>query len=222
MKKLTSIILALVPFILWAHQDRYFTYEYDNVTVRFKTGNLFEEINNAMIIGQYAAQLSDSLDYHKPILLDFIHDYGYTYQGKTFSFLNYGSEKFDHVSYFKQHAVKKNTRVMVSYTDSIERKDEIIVDVITIPSVNRQRTIVLRQFGFDFDITHSLNLLHYAITHNRNLKNNQVLIPCQVTRETCIMNSKPYHDNCLTLLNFVPHQLSTMYFKPKSSEQLIL
>jgi len=102
MKKLTTIILTFIPIIMWAHQDRYYTYEYDNVTVRFKTGFFFEEINNAKIIGQYAAFLSDSMDYDKPILLDFIHDYGHSYQGKTFSFLGYGSEKYDLVSFYMQ------------------------------------------------------------------------------------------------------------------------
>lgn len=147
MKKLTTIILTLLPIIIWAHQDRYYTYEYDNVTVRFKTGFFFEEINNAKIIGQYAALLSDSMNYDKPILLDFIHDYGYSYQGKTFSFLNIGSQKYDWISYFMQ--------------DSKE--------IYTIPAENRQQTIVIRQFGFHFDLTQTMNLLYHAITNKREV-----------------------------------------------------
>lgn len=170
MKKLTTIILTFLPLIIWAHQDRYYTYEYDNVTVRFKTGFFFEEINNAKIIGQYAALLSDSMDYDKPILLDFIHDYGYSYQGKTFSFLNFGSQKYDLVSYYMQDSLEDNVYHMVPFSDSVESIQNVEKEIYTVPAVNGQQTIVIRQFGFHFDLTQSVNLLYHAITNKRKVK----------------------------------------------------
>lgn len=156
--------------IIWAHQDTFYTYEYDNVTVRFKTGHFFEEINNAKIIGQYAALLSDSMDYDKPILLDFIHDYGYSYQGKTFSFLNVGSQKYDLVSYYMQDSVEDNVYHMVPFSDTVESIENVEKEIYTVPAVDRQRTIVIRQFGLHFDLTQTINLLYYAITNRKEAK----------------------------------------------------
>ena len=170
MKKLTTIILTFIPIIMWAHQDRYYTYEYDNVTVRFKTGFFFEEINNAKIIGQYAAFLSDSMDYDKPILLDFIHDYGHSYQGKTFSFLGYGSEKYDLVSFYMQDSIKDNLYHMVPLSDSVESIQNVEKETHSVPAENRQQSIVIRQFGFHFDVTQTINLLYHAITNKSEVK----------------------------------------------------
>ena len=170
MKKLTTIILTFIPIIMWAHQDRYYTYEYDNVTVRFKTGFFFEEINNAKIIGQYAAFLSDSMDYDKPILLDFIHDYGHSYQGKTFSFLGYGSQKYDLVSFYIQDSIKDNLYHMVPLSDSVESIQNVEKETHSVPEENRQQSIVIRQFGFHFDVTQTINLLYHAITNKSEVK----------------------------------------------------
>ena len=156
MKKLATIILTILPLIIWAHQDTYYTFEYDNVTVRFKTGFFFEEINNAKIIGKYAALLCDSMDYDKPILLDFIHDYGNSYQGKTFCFLNFGSEEYNLVSYYMQ--------------DSVEDIKNVVKEIYTVPRIDRQKKIVIRQFGFHFDVTHTLNLIYYAIINKSEVK----------------------------------------------------
>lgn len=155
---------------MWAHQDSYYTYTYDKVTVRFKTGFFFEEINNAKIIGQYAALLSDSMDYDKPILLDFIHDYGYSYQGKTYSFLNFGSQKFDMVSYYMQDSIEDNVYHMVPFSDSVESNQNVEKEIYRVPAVNGQQTIVIRQFGFHFDLTQTINLLFHAITNKSEVK----------------------------------------------------
>jgi len=170
MKKLTTIILALFPLLIWAHQDKYYTYEYDNVTVRFKTGYFFEEINNAKIIGQYAAFLSDSMDYNKAILLDFIHDYGHSYQGKTFSFLSFGSQKYDLVSYYLRDSIEDNVYHMIPISDSVEDIEFVEKEIYSIPAEIRQHTIVIRQFGFHFDLTQTMNLLYYAITNKSEVK----------------------------------------------------
>lgn len=170
MKNLTIIILTIFPIITWAHQDTYHTYEYDNVTVRFKTGFFFEEINNARIIGQYAALLSDSMNYDKPVLLDFIHDYGYFYRGKTISFLNFGSEKYDLISYLLKDTIEANLYHFIPHSDTVDNIANIKKDVYTVPPVNRHKKIVIRQFGFHFDVTQTMNLLFHAITNRKTIK----------------------------------------------------
>jgi len=171
MKKLTTIMLTFVlPIITWAHQDRYYTYVYDNVTGRFKTGYLFEEINNAKIIGQYADLLSDSIDYDKPILLEFIHDYGYSYQGKTFSFLNFGTQKYDLVSYYMQDSIEDNVYYMVPFSDTVESIENVEKEIYTVSAVSGKQTIVIRQFGCHFELTKTINLLYHAITSKSELK----------------------------------------------------
>lgn len=170
MKKLITFILTFFPIIIWAHQDRYYTYQYSNVTVRFKTGFFFEEINNAKIIGQYAAILADSLDFEKPILLDFIHDYGHSYQGKTFSFLNFGSEKYDLIRYYMKDSVETNTYHTVSFNDSIIKNKNVKKEVFTVPAINGKSKIVIRQFGFHFDVKQTLNLLYHAINNKSEVK----------------------------------------------------
>jgi hypothetical protein len=176
MKKLTTIILTFLPLIIWAHQDRYYTYEYDNVTVRFKTGFFFEEINNAKIIGQYAAALSESLDYKKPILLDFIHDYGHSYKGNSYSFLSIGSEEYEVVSYYVQKhdsLLDGNVYHMVP-SDSIEFIKNVEKEVYSVPGFNKKKSIVVRQFAYHFDIRETLNLLSYALTNQSGVQENSL------------------------------------------------
>jgi hypothetical protein len=174
MKKLTTIILTILPLIIWAHQDRYYTYEYDNVTVRFKTGFFFEEINNAKIIGQYAAALSDSLDYEKPILLDFVHDYGHSYKGKTYSFLSIGSEEYEVVSYnvLKYDSLLDEKVYHGVPSDSIEFIKNVEKEVYSVPGFNKKKSIVIRQFASHFDIRETLNLLSYALTNQSDIREN--------------------------------------------------
>ncbi len=172
MKKLTTIILTFIPLLICAHQDRYFTYEYDNVTIRFKTGFFFEEINNVKIIGQYAATLSDRLDYKKPILLDFIHDYGHSYRGNTYSFLSIGLEEYKVVSYYVQKydsLLDENVYQMVP-SDSIDFIKDVEKQVYSIPGFNEKESIVIRQFASHFNIRETLNLLSYALTNQNDVR----------------------------------------------------
>ncbi len=83
LKRMLFLILLLIkPYSVLAHQDSEYIYTFHNVTVRVTSSYLNEEINNAKIIGKYASILSKKLQYKKPIILDFIHDYGNTYNGK--------------------------------------------------------------------------------------------------------------------------------------------
>ena len=47
-------LLSFLPLLCYSHEDAYHLVEYGNVTVRFKTGHYYEEVENAKIIGQYA------------------------------------------------------------------------------------------------------------------------------------------------------------------------
>ncbi len=174
MKKLTIIILTFLPILTWAHQDRYYTYEYENVTVRFKTGFFFEEINNAKIIGQYATALSDSLGYEKPILLDFIHDYGHSYKGNSYSFLSIGSEEYEIVSYnvLKYDSLLGENVYHGVPTDSVEFINNVEKDAYSVPGFNKKKSIVIRQFAYHFDIRETLNLLLYTLTNQSNVREN--------------------------------------------------
>ena len=171
MKKLIIILISIfVPLLIWSHQDKYFTYEYKNVTVRFKTGYFYEEIHNAKIIGEYAALLASNMDYDNPILLDFIHDYFYDYKGKNFSFLNIGSEEYSLLRIYKQeHDSISNNIVnnMIPFSEFtvINSPKVMDKDIEKIPRINRKKKIVIRQFGYHFDIAHTLNILHYAISN---------------------------------------------------------
>nr|WP_169934214.1 hypothetical protein [Nonlabens sp. Ci31] len=49
MKKFVFFILLLSFFNTYGHQDKYYEYSYDNVTVMIKTGHYFEEVNNVKI-----------------------------------------------------------------------------------------------------------------------------------------------------------------------------
>ena len=165
MKKLTTILLIILPLVLWAHQDSFYTYKYDNVTVRFKTGSFYEEINNAKIIGKYTALLCNKLNYNEPVFLDFIHDYDHHYKGKSYSFLSIGSDKYNEVSYYVQSpdSLMKSKVYQMVPIDSIKSIKNIVKEVYTIPGINKKNGINLRQLGFHFDIKETMNLLFYAI-----------------------------------------------------------
>ncbi len=137
------IILTVSPIILLAQQSAgYITHQIGNVTVRFFTGPDSEEINNAKIIGQYAVILSDSMDYEKPILLDFIHEYD-SHHEETSSCLSYGADEYKKVG---KHGY-------------------------TVPSINEKKKIIIRQFGFHFDVAETMKLLYYALNNQSQVQN---------------------------------------------------
>jgi hypothetical protein len=139
------------------------------VTVRFKTGFLYEEITNAKIIGQYASLLCNELKYEEPVLLDFIHDYGQSYMGKNYSFVNFGSDIYSSVNYYRtayDSLIEENVLQMVSYSN-LNEQDQMGLEkmVFTTEPVDSLEKIVIRQFGFHFDVNKTLNLLYYAINN---------------------------------------------------------
>ena len=175
MKKLL-LLFVLLPLLNYAHQDTYHLEEYGNVTVRFKTGHYYEEIQNAKIIGEYAYMLCEKLGYDKQVVLDFIHDYGHTYYGNTFSYISYGRESFTYESYYREDTSSNlhgRTLYPVPYREVIKfDKGEIIKESYESPMTNKKDKIVIRQFGFHFEIKETLDLLHYAVSNINALKKN--------------------------------------------------
>ncbi len=174
MKKYFAIILIFIPLIISAHQYKEFIFVYGNVTVRFRTGLNYEEINNAKIIGQYAALLSDSLNYNEPIFLDFIHNYGNDYQGSSYSYLNFGSDQYKNISHYKKIYEPFESDFAIETIPVSEYKEDTIhffKEEYTIDGIDQFDKIVLRQFGFHFDITETMNLISFAIMNKSQLSN---------------------------------------------------
>ncbi len=215
MKKFILFFFIIFPLFVNAHQDREFIYVYDNVTVRFRTGSYYEEINNAKIIGKYAALLSDSLNYNKPIFIDLIHDYGNYYQGKTYSYLNFGSDQYKGIVHYKKvyesfvSDYSLETIPISEYKDDTLHyvKEEYIID-----EIDHKEKIVLRQFGIHFDITQTMNLLYFAIVNKPQLPN----LTIQDTLSTIVEGS--YY-----ILNSIPQFLidSLKHTTPKSVEKIL-
>lgn len=178
MKKFILLFFFL-PLLNYAHQDTYHLEEYGSVTIRFKTGHYYEEIQNAKIIGQYANILCEKLGYEKQVVLDFIHDYGHSYYGNTFSFISYGKESFTYESYYREDtssSLNSKSLYPVPYRKAIKiDPGEIIKESFESPITNKKNKIVIRQFGFHFEIKKTLNLLLYAITNTSTLEKNSVV-----------------------------------------------
>jgi hypothetical protein len=154
----------------YAHKDRIFTYEFDNVTVKFKTGFKYEEINNARIIGEYASLLCEKMNYDQPVLLDFIHDYGNSYKGKNYSYLTIGTDKYKIVSYYTSvydSTINENVYQMVPHSSINEQSlNGIEKEVYNTNPIDSLEKIVIRQLGFHFVVKNTLNFLYYAISNS--------------------------------------------------------
>ncbi len=177
MKKLITIVFILISLTSWSHSDKDYIYQYENVTVRFRTGFLFEEIENAKIIGQYAALLCKNQNYTKPILLDFIHDYGHYYEGKQLSFLSIDSGNYDWISYY---TLKRDTvfnqivHEGVRLSDTINYQGKLLKEITLIEPINSVDKIIVRHFGFHFEVEHTLKLIKYAIENPDDIKETSV------------------------------------------------
>ncbi len=174
MRKFILIILIILPIVFWAQQSGgYQNYKIGNVTVRFFTGTDSEEINNAKIIGQYAAILSDSMSHEKPILLDFIQE-DYSNHEETSSHSSYGKDKYEIIKYQKleyEPLLDDSAYTIVFYSDINESSENVEKDVYAIPAIDESNKIVIRQFGFHFDLTETMNLLYYALNNQSQVQN---------------------------------------------------
>jgi hypothetical protein len=88
MKSMTKLFLLWLCLVIsvraMAHQDFSITQRYDDVTVRIKTGDHFEEIQRVLISGVLADSLVQQYGYCKPVFIDFEHIYTEEYVSDYF------------------------------------------------------------------------------------------------------------------------------------------
>ena len=107
-----------------AHSDYYLIREFDNVVVRFQSGFDYEEMNKVMIYGQLCSYLADSLQYKKPIYLQFNHTY--TSRPKTDYFISFDngscfqSEKNESFSFSKNVLVVRQVGVKFDSEETLK------------------------------------------------------------------------------------------------------
>ena len=172
MKKLIFLALIILPLTSWGHSDRDYIYQYENVTVRFRTGSLFEEIQNAKIIGQYAALLCKKRSYDKPVFLDFIHDYGHYYRGKNHSFITIGSGSYDWISFYQPEydsIMDQTVYQSIPLSDTINNSKNIEREITEMKPVKAGEKIIVRQFGFHFTIDLILRVITLVSSVSKSL-----------------------------------------------------
>jgi len=88
-----NILLIIVCLLFcqsnFAHTDKIFSFHFNNVTVRFKTGFYFEEVEKAKMIGKAVERLAIEHQFNENILLDFTHNYAY-FKNKNYTFVSHG------------------------------------------------------------------------------------------------------------------------------------
>ncbi|MCH2491121.1 MAG: hypothetical protein MK211_13340 [Flavobacteriales bacterium] len=87
MKKLFLIFnFLMLHQLAFSHETVNVTKDFNNVKVIFTTGYYYEEINKALIIGEYSERLSKKLNFQGKITLWFNHDY--TNDKETYYLIN--------------------------------------------------------------------------------------------------------------------------------------
>lgn len=123
------------------HQDEFYKYKYDNVTVIIKTGYKCEEINNVKIIGQYASILCKEFQFNNDVFLYFDHDYMPKNDSLNPTFL---SLRDDYI--YKIIGLKINELV---------KSDSVFM--------NSKSKVVIQQYGFHYSIQETLELIAFSI-----------------------------------------------------------
>lgn len=78
MKQFLAVLFIIIGCSKsYAQKNVTVSQSFGNIKVVFTTGYYYEEINNALIIGQYAEKLSQKLNFHSPIILFFRHNIGH-------------------------------------------------------------------------------------------------------------------------------------------------
>lgn len=108
-----------------SHQDSWYVMTFDNVRVRIKTGLKCEEIQKSFIIGKLAAQLAKELNYQKPILLSFHHNYIMLKESEDYYYysIKIGNGKYntsDSKRFDKRFGLKKSGIVITQRDDFFE------------------------------------------------------------------------------------------------------
>lgn len=150
--RIPLIILLLFLFTkAFPHQDKFYKYKYDNVTVIIKTGYKCEEINNVKIIGQYASILCKEFQFNNDVFLYFDHDYMPENDILNPTFLSF---RDDYI--YKIVGLKINDLVK---SDSVY--------------MNNKAKIVIQQYGFHYSIKETLQLIEFGVQKLDFIKNYQ-------------------------------------------------
>jgi hypothetical protein len=140
-----TILLLLFSNVCSAHQDFYVTKIFGKVTVTFKTGHRYEEINNAFFIGQYCdAYLSKYTKNDQDVLLYF--DHFYVDKCVPNFFVNYSKGEYTHL-----------------YSNG---SDEI-------KPILKKEGIVIWQIASSFNLFSTLKLLEYSVGNLESIKKTQ-------------------------------------------------
>ncbi len=157
---LLFILLTTVGYV-FAHEDFYATYHYGNVKVRIKTGFEYEEISKVAMLGKLAEKMCEELNYSKPVLLDYVHQY--TGRRKPAFFISYDNINTEYLGWGtsknKNHFWDGNKVVTSEIGDFLEGD-----------------AIVIRQFANKFQSHTTLKLLEYAILNLNHIKATQTRV----------------------------------------------
>ncbi len=149
MRNALFILLVFSFTKVFSHEDSFYKYKYDNVTVIIKTGYFNEEINNAKIIGQYASLLCEESQHKEQVFLFFNHDYYPDDENNNPIFMSYQKNYIYEILGFSH--------------DNKRDYDSILL--------NNEDKIVIQQFGFHYQIKETLELLKFGIENTNILKN---------------------------------------------------
>ncbi len=151
MRTLLIILLLFLFTKAFPHQDTYYKYKFDNVTVIIKTGYHCEEINNANIIGQYASILCKEFQFKNDVFLYFDHDYMPENDSLNPTFLSFINDYIYEIIGLKNNELVKSDSVYM----------------------NNKAKIVVQQLGFHYSINETLELLRFGVQNLDFIENYQ-------------------------------------------------
>lgn len=197
MKFCFFILLFACLFLLHlkaqSHQDSWHVMTFDNVRVRIKTGLECEEIKKSFIIGELAAKLAKELNYKKPILLSFHHNYIVLKESEDYDYysIKIGKGKYDKrysKRFDKRFALKKNGIVISQRDDFFEAGKTLQLLEYAIENVGKLKQSVPASRKLQIPIIASIDSISY-------LKNVPILKKQPSDRVTTFLQTKVYAYN---------------------------
>ncbi|PHI17951.1 hypothetical protein CEQ90_20470 [Lewinellaceae bacterium SD302] len=194
---------------IYCHQDRYYSFNEDNVVVRIKTGFDYEEIRKAEMLSLMISDLAKQMKYPGKIQLDFIHDYVYR--------LN-RSDKF--VSYKRSDIIQNNGDKYLSR--NINNAGLIIRNVNTEvnfeellkfveASINYEAYIKTNQIQYKYDGGHNQWIIYSIsqdqisyIIENTDFKHTLSILSCKYYRGNNGRKSKYFYQD--GIYNFITYE----------------
>jgi hypothetical protein len=142
MKNLLTFVVCLLFYQSnFAHTDKIYTFYYQHVTVRFKTGFYYEEVEKAKMIGKAVEKLVTAHGFNENILLDFTHNYAY-FKNKNYTFVSHG------IGDYKVNNGDKEFSIWTEITD---------------------KYLIIEQHDSVFDIKRTLQLVEASILNFENI-----------------------------------------------------